>query len=167
MDDLLALCNLLIWNFDPTITVYSFKCAFLGTGNSPGIRVSCPKCKQHFCLDCDIYIHESLHNCPGCESFRRPKLLTSDEWTSTFGCNHVAPTESKFNLQSDRDSALSVMNFVPLFIKFQACLPMMVNSRLSLLPRSRLSCFSTAPKPTSKRSKACGFLTLDGIVEIG
>ncbi|EPS68872.1 hypothetical protein M569_05896, partial [Genlisea aurea] len=32
--------------------------------------VRCPKCKQHFCLDCDIYIHESLHNCPGCESFR-------------------------------------------------------------------------------------------------
>ncbi|KGN50372.1 general transcription factor IIH subunit 2 [Cucumis sativus] len=49
------------------------------TGNSPSIRVSCPKCKQHFCLDCDIYIHESLHNCPGCESFRRPKLATSDE----------------------------------------------------------------------------------------
>lgn len=52
-----------------------------GTGNSPGIRVSCPKCKQHFCLDCDIYIHESLHNCPGCESFRRPKSATSDDWT--------------------------------------------------------------------------------------
>lgn len=50
-----------------------------GKGNSPGIRVSCPKCKHHFCLDCDIYIHESLHNCPGCESFRRPKSATSDE----------------------------------------------------------------------------------------
>ncbi|KAL0542001.1 hypothetical protein IC582_022086 [Cucumis melo] len=50
-----------------------------GTRNSPGIRVSCPKCKQHFCLDCDIYIHESLHNCPGCESFRHPKLATFDE----------------------------------------------------------------------------------------
>lgn len=21
-----------------------------------------------FCFDCDAYIHESLHNCPGCES---------------------------------------------------------------------------------------------------
>ncbi|XP_022157930.1 general transcription factor IIH subunit 2 [Momordica charantia] len=50
-----------------------------GTGNSQGIRVSCPKCKQHFCLDCDIYIHESLHNCPGCESFRRPKSAASNE----------------------------------------------------------------------------------------
>jgi hypothetical protein len=32
------------------------------------LHVRCPKCNQHFCLDCDIYIHESLHNCPGCES---------------------------------------------------------------------------------------------------
>ncbi|XP_047318936.1 general transcription factor IIH subunit 2 [Impatiens glandulifera] len=32
--------------------------------------VVCPKCQQLFCVDCDIYIHESLHNCPGCESLR-------------------------------------------------------------------------------------------------
>ncbi|KAG6543114.1 hypothetical protein Mapa_015363 [Marchantia paleacea] len=33
-----------------------------------GVRLECPRCKQHFCFDCDVYIHESLHNCPGCES---------------------------------------------------------------------------------------------------
>lgn len=37
-------------------------------GKVTGVRVACPRCKQHFCFDCDIYIHESLHNCPGCES---------------------------------------------------------------------------------------------------
>eukprot|EP01018_Ginkgo_biloba_P014436 Gb_10178 [translate_table: standard] len=37
-------------------------------GSKVGVRVACPRCKQHFCFDCDIYIHESLHNCPGCES---------------------------------------------------------------------------------------------------
>ncbi|XP_057955750.1 general transcription factor IIH subunit 2 [Malania oleifera] len=42
-------------------------------GNKPSLCVACPKCKQNFCLDCDIYIHESLHNCPGCESFRHTK----------------------------------------------------------------------------------------------
>lgn len=36
-------------------------------GKMTGVRVACPRCKQHFCFDCDIYIHESLHNCPGCE----------------------------------------------------------------------------------------------------
>ncbi|KAL5712311.1 General transcription factor IIH subunit 2 [Ranunculus cassubicifolius] len=42
-------------------------------GKKPNLRVACPKCNQHFCLDCDIYIHESLHNCPGCESLRHSK----------------------------------------------------------------------------------------------
>ncbi|XP_076385330.1 general transcription factor IIH subunit 2 Ssl1 isoform X1 [Megachile rotundata] len=26
----------------------------------------CNKCSQAFCLDCEIFIHESLHTCPGC-----------------------------------------------------------------------------------------------------
>ncbi|OMJ15872.1 Suppressor of stem-loop protein 1 [Smittium culicis] len=26
----------------------------------------CPKCLNVFCLDCDLYIHETVHNCPGC-----------------------------------------------------------------------------------------------------
>jgi len=29
-------------------------------------RFECPSCHQHFCIDCDLYIHEVLHNCPGC-----------------------------------------------------------------------------------------------------
>ncbi|RAL44086.1 hypothetical protein DM860_015007 [Cuscuta australis] len=44
--------------------------SLLNPGNIPGPCVACPKCKKLFCLDCDIYVHESLHNCPGCESFR-------------------------------------------------------------------------------------------------
>ncbi|KAL5699047.1 General transcription factor IIH subunit 2 [Ranunculus cassubicifolius] len=42
-------------------------------GENLNLRVACPKCNQHLCLDCDIYIHESLHNCPGCESLRHSK----------------------------------------------------------------------------------------------
>ncbi|CAL1402911.1 unnamed protein product [Linum trigynum] len=38
--------------------------------NKAGPCATCTKCKQYFCLDCDIYIHESLHNCPSCESRR-------------------------------------------------------------------------------------------------
>ncbi|XP_031484665.1 general transcription factor IIH subunit 2 isoform X1 [Nymphaea colorata] len=43
---------------------------FPGPGSKSSGRVACPKCGRHFCFDCDIYIHESLHNCPGCESQR-------------------------------------------------------------------------------------------------
>ena len=31
-------------------------------------QYACPKCKQEFCMDCDIFVHEVLHNCPGCWS---------------------------------------------------------------------------------------------------
>jgi len=31
----------------------------------------CPKCKAIFCNDCDDFIHDSLHNCPGCEMSNR------------------------------------------------------------------------------------------------
>ncbi|XP_072387489.1 general transcription factor IIH subunit 2 isoform X2 [Diabrotica undecimpunctata] len=27
---------------------------------------SCPNCKRIFCIDCDIFVHETLHTCPGC-----------------------------------------------------------------------------------------------------
>ncbi|KAG2320245.1 hypothetical protein Bca4012_053439 [Brassica carinata] len=50
--------------------------SLLGAGNKPGPCVTCRKCKHYFCLDCDIYIHESLHNCPGCESIHRPKSVS-------------------------------------------------------------------------------------------
>ena len=31
-------------------------------------RSSCPQCRCTFCYDCDTFIHETLHNCPGCEN---------------------------------------------------------------------------------------------------
>ncbi|CAI5965083.1 unnamed protein product [Closterium sp. NIES-65] len=39
-----------------------------------GVRVECPSCARHFCFDCDVFIHESLHNCPGCEATRLPQV---------------------------------------------------------------------------------------------
>eukprot|EP00761_Pharyngomonas_kirbyi_P007592 gb/GECH01007602.1/.p1 GENE.gb/GECH01007602.1/~~gb/GECH01007602.1/.p1 ORF type:complete len:669 (+),score=131.67 gb/GECH01007602.1/:1-2007(+) len=32
------------------------------------VSLQCPNCRGVFCGDCDAFIHESLHNCPGCES---------------------------------------------------------------------------------------------------
>ncbi|KAJ7976585.1 General transcription factor IIH subunit [Quillaja saponaria] len=60
-------------------TCFGCQQTLLGPGNQPGLSVTCPKCKQHFCLECDIYIHESLHNCPGCESFQHSKSVTIAE----------------------------------------------------------------------------------------
>jgi transcription initiation factor TFIIH subunit 2 len=32
------------------------------------LRFQCPECDSLFCLDCDAFLHNSLHNCPGCLS---------------------------------------------------------------------------------------------------
>lgn len=58
---------------------YVLYVCYFWSGNRPSLSVECPKCKQYFCIDCDIYIHESLHNCPGCESFRHFKTVSSSE----------------------------------------------------------------------------------------
>ncbi|GMM36393.1 TFIIH/NER complex subunit [Saccharomycopsis crataegensis] len=31
-------------------------------------RYQCLDCHKQFCIDCNVFIHEHLHNCPGCES---------------------------------------------------------------------------------------------------
>jgi transcription initiation factor TFIIH subunit 2 len=33
-------------------------------------RYECTACRGHFCIDCDLFAHEVVHNCPGCQSGR-------------------------------------------------------------------------------------------------
>ncbi|KAK4202525.1 putative transcription factor [Triangularia verruculosa] len=35
-------------------------------GVSESGRYKCPECEEHFCIDCDIFAHEMIHNCAGC-----------------------------------------------------------------------------------------------------
>ncbi|TFK75386.1 TFIIH basal transcription factor complex, subunit SSL1 [Pluteus cervinus] len=35
-------------------------------GLSPWARYQCPECKQDYCSDCDIFVHDVIHCCPGC-----------------------------------------------------------------------------------------------------
>ena len=34
--------------------------------NEEQLRFQCPECKNYFCVDCDAFLHDALHNCPGC-----------------------------------------------------------------------------------------------------
>ncbi|KAF9869336.1 tfiih basal transcription factor complex p47 subunit [Colletotrichum karsti] len=40
-------------------------------GVSESGRYACTVCNSHFCIDCDVYAHEVIHNCPGCQSDTR------------------------------------------------------------------------------------------------
>lgn len=37
-------------------------------GMSVSSRYECNVCRNHFCIDCDVFAHEVVHNCPGCQS---------------------------------------------------------------------------------------------------
>ncbi|KAF2672073.1 TFIIH basal transcription factor complex, subunit SSL1 [Microthyrium microscopicum] len=37
-------------------------------GSSESSRYECPSCHHHFCVDCDVFCHQTLYNCPGCQS---------------------------------------------------------------------------------------------------
>ncbi|KAL2794188.1 Ssl1-like-domain-containing protein [Aspergillus keveii] len=40
----------------------------LAKGMSVSSRYECTVCRNHFCIDCDLFAHEVVHNCPGCQS---------------------------------------------------------------------------------------------------
>jgi transcription initiation factor TFIIH subunit 2 len=40
-------------------------------GLSESGRYACEVCGNHFCIDCDVFAHEVVHNCPGCQSDTR------------------------------------------------------------------------------------------------
>lgn len=42
-------------------------------GVSESARYACDVCRNHFCIDCDVFAHEVVHNCPGCQSNALPR----------------------------------------------------------------------------------------------
>jgi transcription initiation factor TFIIH subunit 2 len=65
------------------------------TGTSQSSRYRCEVCNNHFCIDCDVFAHEVVHNCPGCQSVAPPiedeqMLGTGEDGATTNGQNgHV------------------------------------------------------------------------------
>ena len=47
-------------------------------GVSESHRYECDNCKRHFCIDCDVFSHEVVHNCPGCLSTMEPPAMDAD-----------------------------------------------------------------------------------------
>lgn len=41
-------------------------------------RYECRACENHFCIDCDMFCHMVLHNCPGCLSRLDPAAIAQE-----------------------------------------------------------------------------------------
>lgn len=35
--------------------------------STSGLMLICPRCAKVFCIDCDLFVHDALHSCPGCD----------------------------------------------------------------------------------------------------
>ncbi|KAL5332210.1 Ssl1-like-domain-containing protein [Aspergillus crustosus] len=57
-------------------------------GMSVSSRYECTVCKNHFCIDCDLFAHEVVHNCPGCQS-RITHGSQEDVFTTRGGLNQM------------------------------------------------------------------------------
>ncbi|XP_045161662.1 general transcription factor IIH subunit 2-like [Mercenaria mercenaria] len=57
-----------VTDFDPGQNIYCFACQIQIQDQTV---YQCRKCKRIFCIDCDIFVHETLHSCPGCASSRK------------------------------------------------------------------------------------------------
>ena len=47
-------------------------------GSNTSSRYECPVCSKHFCIDCDLFAHEVVHNCPGCQSIKMETSLMGE-----------------------------------------------------------------------------------------
>lgn len=58
-------------------------------GVSESGRYACQVCGNHFCIDCDVFAHEIIHNCPGCQSDTRAaaaaQVFAADDATTNGG----------------------------------------------------------------------------------
>lgn len=58
-------------------------------GVSESGRYACEVCRQHFCIDCDVFAHEVIHNCPGCQSILQKMENTAGPPAETNGTTHA------------------------------------------------------------------------------
>lgn len=64
-------------------------------------RYRCRNCNNHFCIDCDVFCHETLHNCPGCES----KDIVTLEGATNHQKSNAKPTTIKFRIPNANQPA--------------------------------------------------------------
>ena len=76
-------------------------------GVSESGRYRCTVCGNHFCIDCDVFAHEVIHNCPGCQSDTRGQGRVEDgEMEVEVGEQTVAARDAGNGLNANGHSRL-------------------------------------------------------------
>ncbi|OIW27392.1 putative transcription factor [Coniochaeta ligniaria NRRL 30616] len=76
-------------------------------GVSESGRYKCRTCRNHFCIDCDVFAHEVLHNCPGCQSDTRGRPTgRSEDMEVTLTEQTVAAADAGNRLNANGHSVL-------------------------------------------------------------
>ncbi|KAI9853195.1 MAG: hypothetical protein M1838_000051 [Thelocarpon superellum] len=73
------------------------------SGTSPSSRYECTVCRNHFCIDCDVFSHEVVHNCPGCQSIAWPEQETdgANEGVSAEQANDTSTESCRPSISRD------------------------------------------------------------------
>lgn len=61
-------CDMAFPAIPPAAEWEALTAATKSKGISASSRYECSRCRRHFCIDCDLFLHEIVHNCPGCQS---------------------------------------------------------------------------------------------------
>ncbi|KAF1982180.1 Ssl1-domain-containing protein [Aulographum hederae CBS 113979] len=61
---------------------------------SESSRYECDTCQNHFCIDCDLFCHEVVHNCPGCNSTKELPPPRGEEDTEVSDDDQSASSNS-------------------------------------------------------------------------
>jgi len=49
----------------------------------------CQQCGCVFCVDCDLFVHETMHSCPGCASSRQTNTWSTDSRSVSATAQHM------------------------------------------------------------------------------
>ncbi|KAF1918007.1 hypothetical protein BDU57DRAFT_571902 [Ampelomyces quisqualis] len=63
-------------------------------------RYECRACESHFCIDCDMFAHMVLHNCPGCLSKLDPSAIADAGNGDLGSCTNMAAFDRLIRFQT-------------------------------------------------------------------
>lgn len=85
---------------NPAISAASAAAAAAAQQQQSSRRYGCPQCRQHFCVECDIFAHEVMFECPGCQAGARARAVRAER-------RQLGLADAEAEVVSDDDADMS------------------------------------------------------------